>query len=353
MSANGTKDHRRTYWKVWIALMVMTVITVWTSYYDFGTMNIAVVVLIATAKAALVALFFMHLKYDNRVDTVTFILSFLCLGLFVGLTASDLLDRGAVEPLKVAGSSGAADMGDVAKLAKGTPELITQGKSLYAANCTSCHGTEGKGDGPAAAAFTPKPRNFTAGEWKQGGKPTQVFQTLATGMGSMPSFAALPAEQRWALVHYVRSLSPNHPEDSDADISALAAKSGKASAQLPIRIAMELAAVKEPPSPLAIRKSLVASDGEGAQVYQNRCASCHGADGQGGVKVRLLGTNPFSYLSTRSFVGSRSPWTGSLQEFIRINSEGLPGFGKPGISDLTPSQWQALYGYVQQLAGAR
>lgn len=344
-------DHRKTYWKIWAALIVMTGITVWTSYYDFGTWNIAVAMLIATTKAALVALFFMHLKYDNKVDTVTFVSSFIFLAIFVGLTASDMLDRGIVTPLKAAGggdpgSMSGAGMGDVAKLAKPSPELIAEGKALYTTNCASCHGNDGKGDGPAAAAFTPKPRNFTTGEWKNGGKPSQIFQTLTAGLGSMPSFAALPPDQRWALVHYVRSFSPNRPEDSAADLTALAAQSGKPAAAIPVRVAMSLMAVTEPEVPFEFKKSLPQADSEGGQLYQARCAGCHSNSGMGGVRVRVIGSHPFDYLTTRRFSGS------SLQEFIRINSEGLPGFGKPGISDLTPAQWQALYGYVQQLAGA-
>ncbi len=356
MNANKNHDHRKTYWKVWIALLAMTVIAVWSSYCDLGTFNVAVVILIATTEAALVALFFMHLKYGNKTDAVTFILSFLFLGIFVGLTASDLLDRETVEPVKVAeavgpGSASGTGLGDVGKLAKSTPELVAQGKSLYSSNCASCHGNEGKGDGPAAAAFTPRPRNFAAGEWKNGGKPSQVFQTLSTGMGSMPPFAALPPDQRWALVHYIRSLSPNPPEDSAADIAALSAKTGKGAAQLPVRIAMEFMAVSELSPASVIRRGVLPSDSEGAQLYKDRCTACHGADGRGGIKVRVLGSNPFSYLETRSFASSRAGWLGNIQEFIRINSEGLPGFGKPGVSDLTPDQWQALYGYVQQLAG--
>ncbi len=353
MSTNNKHDHRKIYWKIWAALVIMTGITVWTSYYDFGTMNIVVAMLIASTKATLVALFFMHLKYGNKTNIVVFLSSLFCLALFVGLTASDMLDRGLVEPMKVVDSGGGADMGDVAKLAKVTPEQITEGKKIFAANCISCHGTEGKGNGPAAAAFTPKPRNFTSGEWKNGGKPTEIFQTLISGLGSMPSFAALPAEQRWALVHYVRSLSPKRPEDSTTDVTALAAKSGKSAAQLPIRVALELSAVPEIQAAVDIKKTIPQPDSEGGQLYQNRCATCHGPTGQGGIRVRVLGSNPFSYLATSSFANSHAAWVSNAQEFIRINSQGLPGFGKPGISDLTPTQWQALYGYVQQLAGAR
>lgn len=351
MSTNGKHDHRKTYWKIWGILILLTGITVWTSYQDYGTWNIAVAMLIATIKASLVALFFMHLKYDNKVDIVTFVSSFVFLGIFVGLTASDLLDRETTEPVKVAAAAGGSGMGDVSKLAKPTPELIAQGKQIYAGNCASCHGTDGKGDGPAAAAFNPKPRNFTSGEWKQGGKPSQIFNTLSTGMGSMPSFAALPAEQRWALVHFIRSLSPNRPEDSAADITALSAKAGKAGAQLPIRVAIDLMAVPDEPKTFEFHKSPLNIDSEGGRLYEARCASCHGSNGIGGIRVRVLGSNPFSYLSTPSFAGSHAAWTSNFQEFVRINSEGLPGYGKPGVADLTQSQWQALYSYVQQLAG--
>lgn len=353
MSLNGKSDHRRTYWQVWMGLIVLTTLTVWTSMYDFGILNIVVAMAIASTKAALVALFFMHLKYDHKSNGVVFASALIFLFVFAGLTASDMLARGPVEPLKVAASGSGADMGDVAKLSKPTPELIATGHKLFMANCIACHGPEGKGNGPAAAAFNPPPRNFTLGVFKNGAKPTQIFQTLITGMGSMPSFAGLPPEQRWALVHFIRSLSPNHPEDTTADIAALEAKAGKGTAQLPLRVAMELSEVPESPAPKSFKKSLPATDSEGGQLYQNRCAKCHGADGQGGIKVRVLSSHPFGYLSTRSFAGSHAAWVGNIQEFIRINSEGLPGYGKPGINDLNPAQWQTLYGYVQQLAGAR
>ena len=37
------------------------------------------------------------------------------------------------------------------------------GKALFDANCASCHGVSGKGDGPVGAALTPAPRDFTLG----------------------------------------------------------------------------------------------------------------------------------------------------------------------------------------------
>ena len=43
---------------------------------------------------------------------------------------------------------------------KKTPQLVEKGKASFALNCAACHGAKGEGDGAAAAALNPKPRNF-------------------------------------------------------------------------------------------------------------------------------------------------------------------------------------------------
>ncbi|HLD74584.1 MAG TPA: cytochrome C oxidase subunit IV family protein [Bdellovibrionota bacterium] len=91
-------DHTPNYVKVWIALLILTVITVSVSYIQFGRwgmhfLNILVAMLVATIKGTLVCLYFMHLKEDNRVNQVVFISAFFFLVVFVGLTLSDVLFR--------------------------------------------------------------------------------------------------------------------------------------------------------------------------------------------------------------------------------------------------------------------
>ena len=54
-----------TYLSVFIALLVFTFITVLVSRFDFGSLNLVVAMLVASVKAMLVALFFMHLKYER------------------------------------------------------------------------------------------------------------------------------------------------------------------------------------------------------------------------------------------------------------------------------------------------
>jgi cytochrome c oxidase subunit 4 len=64
--AHGTATSRRAYIAVFVALLLLTVITVLASYVDLGLLNVVVALLIASAKASLVALFFMHLKGESR-----------------------------------------------------------------------------------------------------------------------------------------------------------------------------------------------------------------------------------------------------------------------------------------------
>ncbi|OIP36186.1 MAG: hypothetical protein AUK27_02230 [Deltaproteobacteria bacterium CG2_30_66_27] len=64
--AHGTGTSRRTLLLVFAALLLLTVVTVLVSYVDLGLGNVAVALLIASVKASLVALFFMHLKGESR-----------------------------------------------------------------------------------------------------------------------------------------------------------------------------------------------------------------------------------------------------------------------------------------------
>ena len=61
-----TTGARRIFFTVYIALVLLTVVTVLVSYTDLGLMNVVVALLIASVKAALVALFFMGLRSEDR-----------------------------------------------------------------------------------------------------------------------------------------------------------------------------------------------------------------------------------------------------------------------------------------------
>ena len=92
-----------------------------------------------------------------------------------------------------------------AEAPKKTPELVAKGQASYQINCAACHGDKGAGDGVAAAALNPKPRNLATAEYKNGAQPAQVFATLEKGVPgtAMVSFGHLPVDERWALTYYV------------------------------------------------------------------------------------------------------------------------------------------------------
>jgi len=84
------------YLAVGSALLVLTVITVTAAQIDFGEMNLLIAMGIAVVKATLVAMFFMHLKYDNRIYMLVFSGSLLFLGVFIIFTMFDTLRRGDI-----------------------------------------------------------------------------------------------------------------------------------------------------------------------------------------------------------------------------------------------------------------
>jgi mono/diheme cytochrome c family protein len=100
-------------------------------------------------------------------------------------------------------------------------ESIQHGKELFTKlECWKCHGTEGRGDGPAAASLTDnnnqpiRPYDFESGSrFKCGTTNNDLFKIFMTGLDGtpMPSFAdVLKPNEAWDLVHYLRTLQVSH-----------------------------------------------------------------------------------------------------------------------------------------------
>jgi cytochrome c oxidase subunit 4 len=80
--------------KVFGGLIVLTILTVAVTYVPLGPLGVPVAIGIATMKASLVVLFFMHLKYDNPVNALTFTIGTIFVIVFVTITLLDTAFRG-------------------------------------------------------------------------------------------------------------------------------------------------------------------------------------------------------------------------------------------------------------------
>ena len=106
-----------------------------------------------------------------------------------------------------------------------SPESVQRGAELFQSmNCWSCHGKEGRANGPSALTLTDSkgypiiPFDLTSGmHFKCGDSPTGLFRDLITGLDGtpMPSFKeALTPDQAWDMVHFIESLSPEGKKES-------------------------------------------------------------------------------------------------------------------------------------------
>jgi cytochrome c oxidase subunit 4 len=84
---------KRTYYLIFLVLMVCTALTVWVAFLDLGVMNSVAALAIAVFKATLVVLFFMHVKYSPRLTWLVVIGGLFWLGLLLMMTMGDYLTR--------------------------------------------------------------------------------------------------------------------------------------------------------------------------------------------------------------------------------------------------------------------
>jgi high-affinity iron transporter len=95
---------------------------------------------------------------------------------------------------------------------------LENGKSIFRAECASCHGYQGKGDGTAGAALSPAPTNFHNQEVINNISPLQAFNTITLGLDgtAMRAFNELSQSEIWDLSFYILSLQHEGKTAKDA-----------------------------------------------------------------------------------------------------------------------------------------
>ncbi len=84
----------RVYLAIFVALMVLTGVTVWVAFQDFGIFNNVLALGIASFKATLVILYFMHVRYSSRLTPMVIIAAIFWLLIMFVFTMADYDTRG-------------------------------------------------------------------------------------------------------------------------------------------------------------------------------------------------------------------------------------------------------------------
>jgi cytochrome c oxidase subunit 4 len=96
---------RRIYYGIFAALMTLTLLTVWVAFQDVDThfwglhvaLNPVIALAIATTKALLVILYFMHVRYSSKLTKIAVLAGFLWLGILLLMTMGDYISRGWIK----------------------------------------------------------------------------------------------------------------------------------------------------------------------------------------------------------------------------------------------------------------
>lgn len=89
----------KVYVLIFLALMLLTTVTVAIAFLHLGPFNDVVALTIAVSKATLVVLYFMHVRHSSRMTKISVLAGFLWLALLIGLTLSDYLTRDLIRGL--------------------------------------------------------------------------------------------------------------------------------------------------------------------------------------------------------------------------------------------------------------
>jgi mono/diheme cytochrome c family protein len=182
------------------------------------------------------------------------------------------------------------------------PEELIRGETLFAANCASCHGPSGRGDGNASASLLPKPADLTAARFSDERLSSVLWNGVAGS--AMPPWRQLPAEDLRALVAYVQSLHLPQGAPSTQETASL---------------------------------------GLGKALFAATCASCHGESGAGnGPAAGALAPAPTNFHLKKP----------TQERAWDVLENGVPGTAMPPWrSQLNADERRALVEFVRSLYG--
>lgn len=239
-----------------------------------------------------------------------------------------------------------------------TKAAPSMGQMLFRTHCAACHGDQGDGNGVAAKFLYPRPRDFTAAEFRLVTTtnliPTDddLLNVITRGMpgSAMVPFAHLPEADRKALVAYVRELTQDGMiRKAVSDAKARGDTPDEAELRKEISEFLKPGPLAEIPKDLP--KSDKASIDRGLALYTTNCATCHGATGRGdGAQDQ----KDASGMPTRPRDFSRGIFKGGSelnQLYARIVL-GMKGTPMPGTTQLKANEVGDIINYIVSLAPA-
>lgn len=230
---------------------------------------------------------------------------------------------------------------DIFKESVPSSEKIAKGKTLFESNCSSCHGTEGKGDGVAGKSLNPPPRNFhDLTGWTNGPAFSKMFKTLQEGIlaRGMASYNNLMVEDRIAIIHYLRTFKNDYPAIEQIELKELdktynLSSGTKQPSQIPVSTAKEKM-LKEDSIPVSKINNIV-----------NKIKS----DKTNKEAEKFVNISLNVKRSVVSLTTSKK-WNENETQFVKFittdpNSKGF----RSSVISLSSEEWGVIYSYVKSL----
>ncbi|VAX24843.1 hypothetical protein MNBD_IGNAVI01-474 [hydrothermal vent metagenome] len=214
------------------------------------------------------------------------------------------------------------------------PNKLLVGKKIFDNYCIACHGSNGKGDGPESYRLNTKPTDFTSGNIKFKSTPydapatvEDIITTLKLGVRTTAMLPQLQLsnQQMQSVAEYMLSFSKQ-----------------------------DIKTVNLIPVPEAPEKTRTILE-KGKKLYQNNCATCHGADGKGdGILAKSLKDYKQNPISPANLTLRPLKRANTLSRLYLVIAAGIKGTPMPPFQNaFKPKDIWAIDYYVQSLKSGK